>query len=442
MGWQQFEGKSAQALKTPDCLSLCEELGDWAPWLLDDAILARAEQHYRRALPDHHRSLNVRPTLLTGRGHCWILCVCQRDASVLKKQFLMPVRWVEAEAESFLLPDRLRELGAQVREQVRLKLPDELRGKKYELRSMCRSNVDLSGIDISPDSGWASLVGGLMSCALGGKNNGAILTSAAWSHEDQRVLEVDYLEDKINLADAHSVKKIFVPESQQSEARQLAKGKLEVGVIKQDCDTWHDAVHEYLVTCTIPPDEHSSLAERVEYYLHQPDKEDADRYYRDVLLEGVAEGIRGSMQKDGQEAHFEHYVACVSNVNIVALGALVSQATHLHLFYTEDKQQEVDQLRRIFPAVEIKDYVCSDKQQLYDRLRRAGQEKSDGNIIHGNKCVIDLLPGDKYMSILLMEGWHDSWKMFFQQGPFNTRGRSDPREITAHLWQGIPDASD
>lgn len=273
-------------------------------WLLPQVI--EAAERRRRGLyelPPGERSPVRHDGAARGRCHLLVGTKALAELPLLRPAFVLPVEWRQGGQSSPLLPRGLGEFAARVLEDVgvaglSLHLP-----KEYE-----KAGIDLSGLEISPESAWGALAAGAVVVADSGATLPGVMVTVAWSRVPGKIArgwigDVDSISEKLDAAAEAGAGVVFVPRANAARVEEwrAAHGGsgLVVRMLSNEETSPRGALGELLKTLEIRPcrADGDSFERRCDYYTRLR-QEEADAYYRDELLEEVCHRIRAAFPAD------------------------------------------------------------------------------------------------------------------------------------------------
>jgi hypothetical protein len=426
------------ALPCRKAIEAVRRLGGLAPWWLRPAVLACAARR-SEAL----RGQAQRPALPASLAACWIALELKHQVGLLRPAVLLPLRWQTQTSHSDRLPQALRHLADMVVEQFDaagwgLHLHDEADLK-------CGDLGRLSPREVTGDSGWASLAGGLVLARQGRLPRTDVWASAAW-HPKFGIGPVEGLPAKLELAREWDVKRIFVPAENERDALEALAGRngIKVEVLRptEKPDPLR-LLRGYLAGLGAEPGPDEPLATRMQHYENILTPRDADDYYRRCLLHDAAQRCAGHLRQDEPSWQPTHVVTVVSPITaIVALGPLVIGAKRCLLLHEVDAEEQVpqeihDSLTRVRTHLAEQGVECvlapllvgereTERRQIEKHLLAFCKD------VPADKVVFDLTPGYKSLSLALAElAASGSWFIYCR----NRHKHNRPEPERYDRWQ-------
>lgn len=391
-----------------------------ARWVAHPVLLQQAAA-YLEQTGDHTGAavLCQRPQLPQASGSCWVVFItspgkypCLRPACVL------PLRWHQGASHSSALPPSLRQLADQVLETLRAEASaDSPYREPWGLHLASETGLDdydfSQLLDVTCNSGFASLAAGLVVAVEGGTPRPAVWASAGWN-DDFGPDRVEGLAAKLQLATEWGASDFFVAGSQVDEAqaavaqRHLALNIHGLGAPQPTspragkADPVKSALASYLQQLETPPAADATPAQRTAYYLRLRPSEPnlARRYYRDCMLADIAARCRALLPAD-----FKSPAVLVTVLShspeLVSLAASVVRPTLCIVLYTPDLKTkltpEIHWLQDSF-SVEIDPMLIDADQRTWldhlpARLRGRLEEVPPGPV------YFDLTPGSKLLTV-------------------------------------------
>ncbi len=383
-----------QNLKPGQAVELVRRMGNLARWWLRPEVLERVAQELNGCWDT--------PRLPTAAGTCWIIFAQEPPRwPALRDAFLLPLQWQSNTLDSLYLPAKLRGLARAVAQTVHH--PD---WGLHLSRDAGLEGMDLRELDdvLEVASGWASLAGGLLLAAEGGRPDPAVWATGAWNEDGIR--RVSHLKAKVQLAVEYGVRQLFVPESQVSEAERLARQQphsLSIGALAEGKSDPQEALRNYRDALDLPPLPTDPQESRRAYYLRQEDEERARQYYRDNLLPDIVQNLRAQwLEQNGGTA--THLVTIASdNPELVSMAVGVVRPRTCLVLYTTDKAAKLAEVRQLLVGNKTECELIPKKyaspEELLEKMSGAIQEVVAGADPEG--VLLDLTPGTKEMSLTL-----------------------------------------
>jgi hypothetical protein len=336
--------------RSPDqAIEIVLELGPGlSRWLLHPEVLAAAAQVESCPAGSIHRAP---PELGSQPGLCWVLFAVKRPEAypALRPVFVLPLCWAPGQPDSARLPRPLHALAAAVRAGLGL--------HSWGLQPAFgpeQAGTDLSRLTeatITCASGFASLAGGLMVAAAGGKPDPTVWATGVWE-PGRGIRPVGHLAAKLAAARALGARVVFVPASQEPEARLLARDGLEIAALAEGEVDLEKALTEYRLRLDAPPARTDPFGPRRAWYTRQHDDEvTVQDYYQTHLLPDLIAHYRGALERSRPGWRPDHLVTTVSAGarELVPLQVGVLRPRVLWLVYTpgDDRfRARLDELKR------------------------------------------------------------------------------------------------
>ena len=198
------------------------------------------------------------------RGRCRLLLVTSNhhELPLLRPAFVVPVDWREvkdAGASSSRLPAGLANFATELLADLRLD------GLSLHLpESWEQAGVDLSGLEFSPPSAWASLAAGAVIFRKHGATVPTVLATAAWSREPDggkgSIAVVEGVEEKCAAASQAGAEILFVPRANEPDVRRwreregrLAGSLHEIRWLPNEVTSPQKALQPLLEALEVPP---------------------------------------------------------------------------------------------------------------------------------------------------------------------------------------------
>lgn len=276
-------------------------LGDL--WLRPD-VLAAAADHSRALYPENAASQTAveQRRSRKSRGGCWVLLAASDPGHpLLKDAFVLPLEWRRGGQHSPRLPQGLSDEAERILAAV------GIRGLSLHLQAEVEATGgSLEGIAFRYESAWAALAAGAIIFDQGGENFGDVLVSAAWQPEPAATLtaytghlaRVNGIAAKVEAAAAHGARLLFLPRSNEEEARAgaAALGAVAAGIslkcVESTPGSLRDVLRTILAALESPPTKRDGWAfdHRSRYHrLLSADR--AERYYLDELVDDVVDRL-------------------------------------------------------------------------------------------------------------------------------------------------------
>jgi len=399
---------------------LVRDFGPVAAWWLHPAVLDQAANRQTG-----YRCLTDRPELPISLGSCWVLFVLKGVFPLLRPAVLLPLRW-QRNGSHRGLPPALQLLAEKVVDQFRVSNHGADCDWRLELSWPAVDLQFLEADQVSVESGWASLFGGLLLASQGRLPSPDVWITAAW-HPDHGLDRVDSLRAKLELAVAWQARTMFVPavngDADYFDLDSVQNGKLTVKRLERNPkpSTPQVALSKYLAQLGQPPNKEEPFELRCVHYANI-EKKPANDYYWSDLFDEVVDRCRANLLKQHPDCKPTHVVSIVAtNPSNTALLPAVLRATHCLLFYDQsaefeqssEKSSHSDILRianDVKRKLKGKPYDakcslnslflgnrCNELRQVHDAL------KSFSVGIAPQRLIFDLTPGFKSLTLALRD---------------------------------------
>jgi hypothetical protein len=396
-----------------------EALGALAKWWLPTNVLSMAREYdsLDPGLSDPRPpDLPVRP------GSCWVVFRTNPEVQLplLRKAVLLPLRW-KSGAHSSRLPPELLSLADHVIESLRAALSP---GRRWGLSLADLPGMDevhlAEGLKLRCDSGWAPLAGGLLVHDMGLPPQRGVWATGAWKHYD--LTEINFVEDKLELAKEWKASDFFLPDWQEEVARRWveenAPDQIRIGRLAAppEPDPFKTLNHYLARLAAVPPisqgegpEEEEAFRSCCNYYRIQPDAKVARPFYWSHLLPGILRRCREKYRRVPLSKSFSHLITIVSPSNELAvLAPQVVEAKHCLLLHTVDPKDTVDlkataeDCRRRLPGVRCEARPFPKGTEMETAIKSAvAQFLRDVPPRDSADVAFDLTPGTKMMSYSL-----------------------------------------
>ncbi len=194
-------------------------LGPLARWLLRREVFVRAAEDSLLAAPirEGWREWSDHPHVAGTYGSCWVIFVTEHPAELplARDAFVLPLRWVRDTEHSELLPPELHEQAEMTFKSMRDLLQHPATRWGLHLANEL-SRVDLRGLHVRAESGWAPLAAGLYIASEGGTPDPTVWATGSWSFSEG-LCAVDEIAIKSQLAAEFGATTFFVPDGQQAD---------------------------------------------------------------------------------------------------------------------------------------------------------------------------------------------------------------------------------
>jgi hypothetical protein len=410
--------KPPDELTQHECLWLTHRLGDLAYWWLRPEVLAKASGDLVRLA---RWSLEPRP------NGCAILYALTdtRQFPAFREAFLLPLQWAWETSDDSRLPDRVRQLAENIRQQLAHAPSDDFRKKADFSRWGLQLAVHIGNANIlhtlaaelqlSPNSGWGWLCASLIAAEQirqTQENNAPSLRHDVWIsaewNDGSGIDAVGCLEEKLRAASwpQSGVKIFFVPESQIEYARQLLpeQSLLTIQGLPQGKSDPVEALRPCLLELEVPPPPDGPIIYLQAYYerLYSRNTDRAKQYYRQQLLPRVIERLRQQWQE--KNGTISHLVTILSdNPELVHIAIESTGASRCLVLATSDKRAAMRELEEMRASAQRPCEVIWKIYKSTDELLRE-LEREVHTFVQGVPAELvglDLTPGTKEMTLTL-----------------------------------------
>ncbi len=362
-------------------------LSGLAPWVMATEAL-REVRGPEPKVPDEH-------------GSALVLCVWRSDlpqveSGLFSRAFGLPLRWVENETDSPMVPQEFVELAGKVREELDIQgfglaLADELEG------------LDLSGFPVSPESAFAPLAASLYLVKHGGKPLPTVLATGRWSERGIGGVEgiAEKVEAGVRLAGSKGT--LYVPAANFDEAVQFASSRLKVQSFPPGDTDIPRSLQGLLAELDAPPPDTASLEERLAYGNRSfiaRDRKRRSRYYQEKIVGDLAALKRAEMLDAGSLPDVDRLVLGVSfQWELAVLLINILQPRECRLLCTEKSGSNLDAIRsRVETAC-----PCLEKEFLLKQSQEARVcEQVAKWLDSGERAAVEITGGTKEMSTILL----------------------------------------
>lgn len=442
-----FRERWTRAAKSHEAQVTVDEFPELAAWCLSAAWRDKVD------VP--------RPALPADPGSCAVL-LARRAAGapgeLLADAFPVPLHWSRGRGHSPRLPDKLRELAADVVGDL-AHVPEVAREPNWSLAfhpASTLADYDLSdggGVFVGWESGWAALAGGLYLAATGLRADPTVFSSAARGafHD---TADIARAAEKLAAVRAWGGKQFYVRTSEK-----IVYGPVEgVEVVELNYSASGrpganraDALTDYFAALGAQPPVNAPFAERARYFAHTSGGRKDDYYLRYVLEENAREhylAIRARMP-DFQPTHVVSVLS--KEITGVALGLRATRAKHAVLLVhrTIDNREKLvarfrDAFGSYFPGanslrLELIGADEPDRQTLRNLERE--QVRAILKDLPADSLAIDLTPGFKMTSLILQAvAPPDTWLMYCRQ-QWGETNRPLPGSEWYDVWRKREDAA-
>ncbi len=391
----------AEAVPELELLTVVDQFGDWASWVLAEDVLQRAEKVFCSVgRPD----LDV----LQQPGACAPLFVTDGSTPCLRRTFALPLRWV---------PE-----GKEARGGARVPFGDRVARilgiTGWVLRPLGRvapEVVDfLCAEDFTSwDSAWVPIAIGLLSAEGGWPVRAGVLSTGAWSAE-AGLGPVGYVQEKVRLAMELGARQLLLPRLNCEEAQRVLRSNggstLELVPLRHGCVRFREVVSPVFGQLPVPPAVGCNEQDQVDYVkalVNYGQLRRAAQYYREAVMPRVASRLRHEWLEATGIATPDMLVTIASASPVAACYSISACRPRSVLLLhdrsmarkAEEIQQMVDMLDLGSERPRIQTIAASDRDDL---LRRIRQLERPSLLSTDGPLVVDLTPGTKEMTLELV----------------------------------------
>jgi hypothetical protein len=445
--------KELTPINAKEAVKYLKQLSPW--WLTPEAIAMA------KSLDDPViTGMLAEATLLDEPGSCWVILKFGKPMTLLRSAVLLPCVWRKGEQTFSHFPTKLKDLSDSVIEEVRkAKLSGQnvsSFGLQPDRRLKLQSNVLDDDLFSTFESGWLSLVGGLVSAMLNVDVDTSVWASSAWD-ASRGGSEVAGLSEKIGLATDYGAKSFAVAAANELEAKQIVagnSGSLSILTLaRHESEDLSTTLRPYLSKYLLQPDppiladgdiDQYAFGKCKDYYLVLGAyTELATRFYKTHLLPSLSIQLRKNLVAKYGKIEASHYVGIVSkSPELVVLGVLATRAKKCLLLHDGSRGHELNFCRGELSKHLEKGCILVGLFES-DVLKSIGKLVTDflNDAVDPKKVVIDLKPGTKKMTFALIRAAQDGNRMLCleeQQSQFDRRaipGTEAPEFIEDSLSQ-------
>lgn len=389
-------------------------MGGLARWWLRPEVL-RLAAHDKHVPPEVRQQWQRQgtPELPSTPGSCWIILAqsARRRLPLLREAFVLPLVWRRGEAHSPFLPQGLISLADRVIDIVRRTFNNADGYKPLDgtwgLHPADVDNIaqqDLRRLAFEDwKSGFVSLAGGLI---LANNDVGPDVHIWATGACDGKTLcPVENVEAKVRLAAEWGATACYVPSD--SARRVKAPPGLEICDLKCGAATLAAAMEDYLIALQIRPPATADREIRKNYYRRLKDPNRRDEYFRECLVDDVAEECRRDLLKNGEDwlSNVAGLVTIVSGaISVTLLSIVAVRPPRCLILHTSDREGDAKTIReaclhRKLPAENMV-FKPFAQESMRDSMA-AALEEFRRSVSGSGELVLDLTPGNKIMSLTL-----------------------------------------
>ena len=395
--------------------------------------------------------VDLRGPLQSGKqapGFCSIPVVVRNNTQFphAADAIILPVRWIKVETHDFdgRLPQSINKIANEIQMEVaespklleRLERDSKVVASKgdYQLTWAFDSwnNVDLSNLELHPDSAFAPLAVGLISLMLGLESDGQLLVTGVRSSGYRWSVGEDHFEPKIAVALAFGFTRFALPKVNAITKETLtivARSRkidpnispLRQAFLRNEEDLYL-AVLPGLMMAGHPPPKDASKDEQRDWYLSLPTNKEAGDYYQSTLLNQITENNLDAVADIICESDIQLFFSVLShNVELTFLALRLFRPSQAVLFWTRDEsvslrddpmhkrltlvQQHVEELNQIEAEKRKIAIVSKPLNDLSIGMLNTIQETVQKTVRKGT-TILDLMPGKRTMILAMLEGAH------------------------------------
>ncbi|HPU07902.1 MAG TPA: hypothetical protein PLO20_15295 [Thermogutta sp.] len=436
---------SLESLKPFQAFDIASEWKNLALWWLRQEVLNQAAD-YADKLGFLEASARWRnePQLPNNCGACWIALVNKEAETwgLLRPALPFPLQWKKDQQHDTRLPQGLQVLATKVVQA--LQDLEEITGQwgLHPNPESLLTDLDLSGLETSWDSGWVPLAVGLLLASWEGTPDTSLWSSGGWDSQNG-VQNVNGLELKLELAINFNARAFFIPENQLTQVPQewvtSRGGSLRLLPLRQQTTDLLIALGEYLKELELPIGRGSHLDERrAKFFLNIQDEKTAMRFYRKHVLPNVSERLRRQILGE-LIAESKKLITIVSqSYDLVLLAALTLQPTECLLLHDKDLESN---------AIELHDLLtqkvpgCRPVRGLLDgRSRPELFQAIKQHVIQfagsasPEDLIFDVTAGKRIMNLALYDAAPPSSYVVCFQAEYKNR-RPVPFTEVVHVWR-------
>jgi hypothetical protein len=393
------------------------------------------------------------PRLTATLGGCPIALVNRGPLALplLRPAFLLPVRWRQHPPHDPALPQMLRGLADRVVRQLSEAAGPGLRrwGLSLDL-GPGGEEVDLSDLEMSFESAWAPLAGGLLLAEKGIASDPGTWATGAWD-AGGGVGPVEGLGAKLSLAAEYGVRHFFLPLAQRAEAEawlaDTPGSGVRLGWLVPSPDPQPEALlRPYLARLGWPPGRDEPFEARRRYYALQPrGRPAAEHYYRECLLPEIAARLRAQAGASWPGWRPELLVTVLSpSAALVRLMAEALRVPEVMLLVEGGQEAALpvaadavrDELGRAGARCVVARFDEASIQDMEDRFSCLIQEAAGGRA--AESLAIDLTPGKKPMTVALARAAPGGSWLLYCRHSYLADGRPAPGTEALERWPAAP----
>lgn len=388
-------------------------LGPLAPLWLEDEVLDRAHA-WRCEMMGEPCSARPPTAPVVERGQVGILLATRRSPPLplLRPAFVLPVVWQAGGEFSRRLPAGLAACAAGVLRDVgidglSLRLPVWLE----------ESSANLSALEFSAASAWATLAAGAIVAEQGGVTRPDVLVSAAWTPESPTrgwIGSVDGVDAKLDAAVAVGAGLVLLPQENAPEAARWRARHPDVAIEIRHLSNLPGEPRRVLAPVLHALEAAPSRAAddpfdvRSDYFVRMSD-EGSNEYYRDELVADVLPRLRPQVDGDDRLRDMSRLVIIASKSwSLGILLASLFDPCDVLVLHDGGLSSPLQMLERTLPSCgrvgrpprEVRSAHCRPGPTFGDDVAAALAAFAAAD--HAGRIVIDLTAGyrDFHFSVL------------------------------------------
>lgn len=410
-----------------EALRLTETLGVFGRFSLRPEVLSSAREAAARHTGESLKHL-APPILPTGFGTCWIVVAVQanQDASRFRSAFPIVLQWKKSAATERgehdpRLPPTARNLADSVIDTVRndgYVSWDDKHSWTLHLSEAAGYDVNLNRQScITWESGWVSLLAGLMTAMAEGIPNTQVWATGCWlSSHGVKAVDDSTLPHKIQVARDFGATTFFVPaENLVLGMKTVADEKFSILPLKSGKLNASESLEDYLEFNKTEPGPSATIDTLRQYYHSIRDKTVSERFRKDRLMEETTERLRQQVSQQS-DRRFDELVTVVSfSDSLIEQGVSVVEPKRCMLLYTPSVPKLVGEAVRARDDLTARGiattlFPLTHRPEVSAEIARIFSE----SIQDPGRTLIDLTSGPKLMSYMMaheapVESWHVIW---------------------------------
>lgn len=444
--FKQLEQLASADLDDYSVQNLAHHLQGLAGWWLSEPALERLQG---LGDPSLLRLIQTgSPKLSDQFGSCWLNLVVKGQYPLLNPAVVLPLQWKKGIADSNRLPKALRQLAEKIRDQITTskEIPNYPLAKEYGLDWANAAFPDLADdLFTTFDSGWGSLMVGLITTLQGLKPKVTVWGSLAWQ-EDQGVSPVEGLRAKMQVAAKWGAQKFAVALSQYQEAKKSAE-EYDLELIR--CASAiplriFPAIQAYLSDYSQCPEparlgDEESFQRCRNYFFNLPAfSPQLESFRNSHLKEEIIHRCQQKLYGDYPQQKWTHLISLVSHsLSLQELIVRVLRPARCLFFYSPDSvtnkiRDNVQQLKLICPQAEFVEFE-KDTQAMRSTFREHIRNFVSG--VDPSQVVIEIKSGTAAMKYWLGRmAQRGNWIFNLEARMLENR-ENDPGSEKPDLWQ-------